>query len=62
MLFTLSTPNTSITPDQPGHWVVTEFGIPSVLKWETWDPTSELSGENVLARIIVAGIAGAHNI
>ncbi|KAF7552317.1 hypothetical protein G7Z17_g4385 [Cylindrodendrum hubeiense] len=58
----LSTPNTSITPDQPGRWVVSEFGTPSVLKWETWDPTSELSGENVLVRIIVAGIAGADNI
>ncbi|KAH7109575.1 hypothetical protein B0J13DRAFT_516904 [Dactylonectria estremocensis] len=62
MPFTLSMPNTSITPDQPGRWVVTEFGTPSVLKWETWDPTSELSGENVLVRIIVAGIAGADNI
>jgi len=25
-----------------------EGGPPSVLKWETWDPTSELSGGNVL--------------
>ncbi|KAH7132672.1 hypothetical protein B0J11DRAFT_482254 [Dendryphion nanum] len=58
----LSTPNTSPTPDQPGRWVVTEFGKPSVLKWESWDPTFELSGEKVLIRIIVAGIAGVDNI
>jgi len=62
MPFTLSTTNTSSTPDQPGRWVVTKFGPPSVLKWETWDPTSDLSGGNVLPdRIIVAGLAGADN-
>ncbi|KAH8598427.1 hypothetical protein B0O99DRAFT_650300 [Bisporella sp. PMI_857] len=58
----LSTPNTSPTPDQPGRWVVTKFGTPSVLKWESWDPTLELSDEKVLIRIIVAGIAGVDNI
>ncbi|RKL11919.1 hypothetical protein BFJ70_g16358 [Fusarium oxysporum] len=58
----LSTPNTSPTPHQPGRWVVTKFGKPSVLKWESWDPTLELSGDKVLIRIIVAGIAGVDNI
>ncbi|KAJ6142808.1 GroES-like protein [Penicillium samsonianum] len=58
----LSTPNTSTTPDQPGHWVVTEFGTPSVLKWESWDPNSEFSADKVLVRIIVVGIAGVDNI
>ncbi|CZR68250.1 uncharacterized protein PAC_18149 [Phialocephala subalpina] len=58
----LSIPNTSPTPDQPGRWVVTKFGKPSVLKWESWDPTLELSGDEVLIRIIVAGIAGVDNI
>lgn len=57
----LSTPNTSPTPDQPGRWVVTKFGKPSVLKWESWDPTLELSDDKVLLRIIVAGIAGVDN-
>lgn len=55
--------NTSSTPDQPGRWIVTEFGTPSVLKWESFNPTQELSAENnVLIRIIVAGIAGVDNI
>ncbi|WYZ42125.1 hypothetical protein EsH8_V_001020 [Colletotrichum jinshuiense] len=45
-----------------GRWVVTEFGAPSVLKWETWDPAAELSNDSVLIRIIVAGLAGADNI
>lgn len=58
----LSTPNTSPTPDQPGRWVVTKFGKPSVLKWEPWDPTLELSADKVLIRVIVAGIAGVDNI
>ncbi|KAH4123519.1 hypothetical protein HBI24_035730 [Parastagonospora nodorum] len=59
----LSTPNTSPTPGHPGHWVVTEFGTPSVLKWEAFDPLQELSAErNVLIRIIVGGIAGVDNI
>jgi NADPH2:quinone reductase len=62
MSLALSTPNTSTTADQPGHWVVTEFGTPSVLRWETWDPISELTADKVLIRIIVAGIAGVDNI
>ncbi|KAH7402010.1 hypothetical protein DE146DRAFT_735298 [Phaeosphaeria sp. MPI-PUGE-AT-0046c] len=58
-----SPPNTSPTPQRPGRWVVSEFGIPSVLKWETWDPTNDLSNEkNVLIKILVAGIAGVDNI
>lgn len=32
---------TAPTPDQAGHWVVSEFGLPSVLKWETFDPLPE---------------------
>ncbi|KAH7353859.1 hypothetical protein B0T11DRAFT_287518 [Plectosphaerella cucumerina] len=58
----LSTSNTSPTPDQPGRWVVTEFGKPSVLQWQHWDSTLELSDDQVLIRIIVAGIAGVDNI
>jgi NADPH2:quinone reductase len=59
----LSSPNTSPTPDRPGRWIVTEFGTPSVLRWETFDPLQELSAENnVLVRIIVGGIAGVDNI
>jgi NADPH2:quinone reductase len=55
--------NTSATPDHIGHWVITKFGTPSVMRWETWDPTSSVvSGSNVFVRIIVAGIAGVDNI
>jgi NADPH2:quinone reductase len=41
---------------------VTEFGKPSVLKWETFDPTASMSADGVLIRILVAGIAGVDNI
>lgn len=58
----LSTPNTSPTPSEPGRWIVTAFGTPSVLKWETFDFNSELSDDKVLVRIIVAGIGGVDNI
>lgn len=62
MSHTLSTPNTSPTPSEPGRWIITKFGPPSVLKWETWDPLAELSSDKVLVRILVAGIAGVDNI
>ena len=58
----LSIPNTSSTPTSPGRWVVTEFGKPSVLRWEAFDPTASLSAGGVLIRILVAGIAGVDNI
>ncbi|CEI70978.1 hypothetical protein FVEN_g9659 [Fusarium venenatum] len=54
--------NTSLTPDQPGRWVVTKFGGPSVLKWESQDIDRELLADEVLVRIITAGIAGVDNI
>lgn len=54
--------NTSATPDQAGRWVITRFGGPDVLKWETWNPQTELPADQVLVRIIVAGIAGPDNI
>ncbi|KAI1388521.1 NAD(P)-binding protein [Hypoxylon trugodes] len=55
-------PNTSSTPDQAGRWIVTKFGGPDVLKWETFDPYSELSADGVIVRIIVGGIAGPDNL
>ncbi|KAI8939971.1 hypothetical protein NX059_003695 [Plenodomus lindquistii] len=58
----LSTPNTSPMPNQPGRWVVTKFGPPSVLNWQTFDPLAELTGDNVLVRILVGGIAGVDNL
>jgi len=58
----LSTPNTSPTPTSPGRWVITEFGKPSVLRWEAFDPLATLSAGGVLIRILVAGIAGVDNI
>jgi NADPH2:quinone reductase len=55
--------NTSSTPNEPGRWVVTEFGTPSVLKWQLSNPATGLSPtKNVLIRILVAGIAGVDNI
>jgi NADPH2:quinone reductase len=62
MSLSLSTTNTSPTPTSPGRWVITEFGKPSVLKWEEFDPTASLSAGAVLIRILVAGIAGVDNI
>jgi NADPH2:quinone reductase len=56
--------NTSSTPSHPGRWIVTSFGTPSVLQWEPWNnPEQSLSPQNnVLIRILVAGIAGVDNI
>jgi NADPH2:quinone reductase len=62
MSASLSAPNTSPTPNSPGRWIVTEFGKPSVLNWEAFDPTTSLSPDGVLIRILVAGIAGVDNI
>ncbi|KAI0843654.1 NAD(P)-binding protein [Hypoxylon sp. FL0890] len=54
--------NTSYTPDQAGRWVVSKFGAPDVLKWETWDLNAELTADHALIRIITAGIAGTDNL
>ncbi|KAI0851901.1 NAD(P)-binding protein [Daldinia vernicosa] len=55
--------NTSATPDRPGRWIVSKFGGPDVLKWDTWDPYAEkLPADHVIVRIIIAGIAGTDNI
>lgn len=56
------TQNTSPTPDQAGRWIITRFGGPDVLEWETWDPQAELPADQVLIRIITAGIAGPDNL
>lgn len=56
------TSNTSPTPNQPGRWVVTEFGGPSVLRWEAHDIDGELSADEVLVRVLTAGIAGVDNM
>lgn len=54
--------NTSPTPDKAGRWIVSEFGGPSVMRWETWELPTEISPDDVLVRIIAAGIAGTDNI
>jgi NADPH2:quinone reductase len=60
---TTSPQNTSSTPNDAGRWVVTEFGTPSVLKWQSFNPATELSPiKNVQIRILVAGIGGVDNI
>ena len=53
---------TAPTPGQPGRWVVSKFGPPSVLKWQTWDPLPTPSKDEVLISILVAGASGADNI
>ncbi|KAI9827879.1 MAG: hypothetical protein M1826_006185 [Phylliscum demangeonii] len=55
------TPSTAPTPDKPGRWVISEFGVPSVLKWQTWDPLPSATGDQILIAIITAGISGADN-
>ncbi|KAM0344773.1 hypothetical protein ACHAPU_007147 [Fusarium lateritium] len=54
--------NTSPSPDQPGRWVITKFGGPSVLKWEALEVNRDLSSDEVLVRVITAGISGVDNI
>ncbi|CRG90814.1 hypothetical protein PISL3812_07860 [Talaromyces islandicus] len=54
--------NTSPTPNHSGRWVISEFGGPSVLRWEKFEIPSEIPKHHVLVRIIVAGIAGPDNI
>lgn len=49
-------PNTSSTPDQPGRWVISKFGPPSVLRWDVFDPPPTPSNGELLIRIIVGGI------
>lgn len=48
--------NTSSTPNQPGRWVVSKFGPPSVLRWDVFDPLPTPSNGELLIRIIVGGI------
>ncbi|KAI9898489.1 hypothetical protein N3K66_006849 [Trichothecium roseum] len=59
----MATPrNTSPTPDGPGKWVISKFGGPEVLRWERFDFASAMRDDEVLVRIITAGIAGPDNI
>ena len=53
---------TAPTPDKPGRWVVTQFGPPSTLKWEAFDPLPTPGPSEVLIKILVTGISGADNI
>jgi len=52
---------TSPTPDHAGHWIVTAFGDPSVLRWQTFDPPPPVN-DQALLRILVAGISGVDNM
>ena len=53
---------TAPTPHQAGRWIVSQFGPPSVLKWETWPKLPEPSEEEILVEIIVGGISGVDNV
>jgi NADPH2:quinone reductase len=56
--------STAPTSSQPGKWVVTAFGSPSVLQWTEFpDNEPPTLGENeVLIRILTTGISGVDNM
>lgn len=54
--------NTSPTPNQPGRWIVSQFGGTFVLKWTALDIDRELSVDEVLVRVICAGIGASDNM
>ena len=47
---------------KPGHWVVSAFGGPSVLKWEEFPSLPVPTPSTVRVRILICGISGADNI
>lgn len=47
---------------QPGRWIITSFGGPSVLSWEPFDSLPFPSENEARIRIIVAGIGAVDNI
>jgi NADPH:quinone reductase len=53
---------TAPTPDQAGRWVVSSFGPPSVLQWSAFPSSLDPSVDEVLIRILVAGISGVDNL
>lgn len=53
---------TAPTPLQPGRWLISKFGPPSVLTWEPFSSLPTAHDDLVLIRIITAGIAGPDNI
>ena len=58
----MTSKTTAPTPDHPGRWLISQFGPPSVLKWETFDPLPTPSKDEVLIRLVTAGISGADNL
>lgn len=54
--------NTSSTPDQPGRWIISKFGPPSVLQWHVFDPLPTPSTGELLIRIMVGGIGSTDSI
>jgi NADPH:quinone reductase-like Zn-dependent oxidoreductase len=53
---------TAPTPDQPGRWVVSRFGPPSVLEWHVFDALPTPKDDEVLIAILAAGISGTDNL
>lgn len=53
---------TAPTPNQPGRWVVSEFGPPSVLKWQVLESLPVPSNDDVRVSILAAGASGADNL
>ncbi|KIW31826.1 uncharacterized protein PV07_03419 [Cladophialophora immunda] len=46
---------------RPGHWIVSEFGGPSVLKWEQFSSLPVPTPSTARVRILICGISGADN-
>ena len=53
---------TAPTPTQSGKWVISEFGPPSVLKWQPSASPRTPSNDEALVNILVAGASGADNL
>ena len=53
---------TAPTPTKPGRWVITKFGPPSVLDWQVYETLPQPAENEVLIRILVAGVSGTDNL
>ncbi|KIX94493.1 uncharacterized protein Z520_09879 [Fonsecaea multimorphosa CBS 102226] len=56
------TPSSNSKVPRPGHWAVSEFGGPSVLKWEQFPSLPVPTPSTARVRILICGISGADNI
>ena len=52
---------TKVELPRPGHWIVSKFGGPSVLKWEQFTSLPTPLPDTARVRILISGIGGADN-